>query len=76
MAQQILPAAVVCEAALEFEFAGGLFYVTDPTLGARKVMRPAEMQETIARAAICYRAFREQQSAEIIKFPDAHAASS
>lgn len=67
---------ILVEAPMEFEFANGLFYVTDPTLGVRKAMRPAEMQETIARAAICYREFRTQQSAEIIRFPDLHAASS
>lgn len=62
-------ATVICEAALEFEYRDGLFYVTDPTLNVRKVMRPAEMQQTITAAAICYREFRTRQSAEIIPFP-------
>lgn len=68
------PPTVVCEVALEFEYRDGLFYITDPTLNVRKLMRPAIMQQTIAAAAICYREFRTEQSAQIIQFP--HAASS
>jgi hypothetical protein len=39
MGQTLLPAAVICEAALEFEEIDGLVYVSDPTLPHRKAMR-------------------------------------
>lgn len=63
------PHAVVCEEPMEYEFKDGLFYIYDPTLDMRKVMRPAVMRDSIARAARCYAKFRTAVVAEVIQFP-------
>lgn len=68
---------IVCEQPLDFEFceATGLFYISDPALSVRRAIAPAVMQETIARAAACYRGFRTRQSAEIIRMPERNATA-
>lgn len=67
-------AAQVCEQALVFDYRGGLFYVTDPTLGITQAMRPTEFFSTIAAAVECSRQHRPwaKPSAEII---DLHHAA-
>jgi hypothetical protein len=70
-------AAVVCEQPLEYEYREGLFYITDPTLGVRKVMRPRVFFQSIAAAAECSRQHRPwERSAEIIDFAAHQAATS
>jgi hypothetical protein len=72
MGQQILPAAVVCEAALEFEEIDGLVYVSDPTLPHRKAMRRRVFLASFHNAAKLLQDLHARQDAEVIEFPAAH----
>jgi hypothetical protein len=66
-----------CEEPIEFEYRGGMFYLSDPALGFSRAMRPSVFFATIAKAVECSRDHRpwDRPSAEIIDFA-AHAAAS
>jgi hypothetical protein len=71
-------AVLRCDQPIEYEYRGGIFYISDPTLGFVRSMDPESFFQSIANAVECSRGHRpweERPSAEIINLAD-HAATS
>lgn len=62
-------APLLVERPPDFEFRGGLFYVTDPATGIFRAYRPATFFAAFAAMAEVAREFRGEHTAEIIEFP-------
>lgn len=64
-------AVVLCEQAATVEYRNGLFYITDPTLGITRAMRPAEMLVSFGEAAKAlqrYHGLCAEEATSIIEF--------
>jgi hypothetical protein len=67
----VQPAAVICEAAVEFEYRSGLFFISDPNTGSRRAMQPHIFYKSFRNAAKAMQDYHSREGAEIIEFPRA-----
>lgn len=67
-------AVVLCEQPSTVEYRKGLFYITDPTLGVTRAMRPAEMLVSFGEAAKAlqrYHGLAANPDPVVVEFPRA-----
>lgn len=58
------PVTIVCEQPCEFNYRDGLFYITDPSTGIARAMRPTALLQTFRNAAVAIQDFHAEDGAE------------
>lgn len=61
--------AIVCEQALEFEYSGGLFFVTDPVTGDRQAFVPHTFFISFQNAGKAMQDYWSRPEGEVLEFP-------